>query len=185
MKRKSGRYERCVTCAILDEGGCNGPNLSVLTNPEKAAWIAARADHLDLTHLAIAELSNLPKGTVDNVLSGPSPNPKSDTLRLLLHAVGVRDTGDNPCPDPDTIAALVAEAESLRAQLQKGSGELEKAEENAQKKIDYLKKETDFLRESLAHKERLNKALTIAILIFFAVWLLIELVFPNAGFIRY
>ena len=186
------KYQRCVCCPTLDAGLCGGPNFSTWENKAVVAFIATRAKHLNRSHKALAERGNLAPGTVDGILSGANPNPKMDTLRSLLLAVDVVDAGVEPCPNPEVINALQAEAADLRrklekanSKLQKTAAELEKAEENAQKKLDHLKGEISFLRDILSQKERLIKHLIVAIIAFFALWFVVELIFPDAGFIRY
>ena len=51
-------------------------------------WKKAKKEK-KLTIAQIAELANLPKGTVQNIFCGYIPNPRIDTVRAIEHALGL------------------------------------------------------------------------------------------------
>lgn len=51
-------------------------------------WKKAKKEK-KLTIAQIAELANLPKGTVQNIFCGYIPNPRIDTVKAIEHALGL------------------------------------------------------------------------------------------------
>ena len=124
------KYEKCVTCQKLDQNLCNGPNFSVLNNEDKTDWMIARAKFLGLTHKAIAEKANIPKGTVDPILAKKKINLTSETFRMILAALGVNNAGDHPCPDATAIAAREAELAAAQDRIKELEAKLAELSKN-------------------------------------------------------
>lgn len=90
-------YEECVTCQRLGVD-CDGPNFIALSSSDLIDWIKARKNHLGLSNLKFAELSNTPKGTIDRLLSHQNVDFKHETARALVKAL-IGTYEGNPCPN--------------------------------------------------------------------------------------
>lgn len=168
------KYQQCHSCSMLDEGKCNGPNLSILESEEKIEWINHRMKHLGLTHQDLALRAEISKGTLDPILSGKRPNFSNETLRLILFALGMKSTGDNPCPDNETLDTIKAELQDLQSFKENADKHkdiaIEKTKEDNQKKIEFLKQQIEardkqiaIQNDAIRRKERTITTLSIII----------------------
>lgn len=51
-------------------------------------WKKAKAEK-DLTYLQLSEMTGIPRGTIQNIFAGYTPNPRIDTVRAIERALGL------------------------------------------------------------------------------------------------
>lgn len=157
-------YNICLDCEFLQES-CDGPNMLAMDYPRWVEWANARAKQLRLTRAQIAEQANLPKSTLDSILSGRTQDIRASTMRAITKVLVGGCWGRYPCH----LAALLMESEELRmdeqiAALQKELTEakqkndelkeqLKDARADDGKKVDYLKSRVSFLDEQIRGKD--------------------------------
>ena len=143
---------KCVTCDRLGST-CGGPDFYMLSPSELTEWCKARKKYLGISNAKVAELSGVPRGTVDSFFASARPDFRYDTVRNILNAlIGGPYDGD-PCRmanDTASMARLKDENESL-----KGS------KDQAQQKYDA---DTDFLKKQLEHEQIRVKGLRRAVI---------------------
>lgn len=111
-------YSECVRCPKLGHE-CDGPNFVAMPPQELIAWCKERKKHMGLTNEKLAELSGLPKGTIDSLLANSHADYKVGTIQKLLQIlVGGKWLGD-PCADPTGTASmeLLEKIRSLEAEI--------------------------------------------------------------------
>ena len=92
-------YSDCIRCQKLGKE-CDGPKFVSMPPQELIAWCKERKKHLGLTNAKIAELTNMPQGTVDSVLSNSHPDFKFGTIRPILQVLVGGEWLCDPCVDP-------------------------------------------------------------------------------------
>jgi len=157
-------YDICLDCAFL-QNSCDGPNILAMEYPRWVEWANSRAKQLRLTRAQIAEKANLPKSTLDSILSGRTQDIRASTMRAITRVLVGGCWGQYPCH----LAALLMESEELRvdeqiAALQKELTEarqkndelkeqLKDSKEDDSKKVDYLKSRVSLLDEQIRGKD--------------------------------
>ena len=132
---------------------------------------------LGMTHQKIADTANLPKGTVDAVLSGKNTDVRRDTMAAITHAVTGDCWGKYPCHDPleanKDVAELIQSIQDRDAEIEKLRSSAEKQELSDQKKINFLieqlkkrEEEAEVLKARIMSKERNIYAAIVAAGIF-------------------
>lgn len=114
-------YKECITCAKIGTE-CDGGNLIALPAQELIEWCKLRKAHLKISNARIAELSNIPKGTVDRILaSDGTADFRYESIRLIVKALLGGTFEGIPCPDPnpderaaETIERIEADCERIR-----------------------------------------------------------------------
>ena len=168
-------YNVCLDCDFLKHT-CDGPNMLAMDYPRWVEWANARAKQLRLTRAQIAERSNLPKSTLDSILSGRTQDIRASTMRAITQVLVGGCWGKYPCH----LAALIMSGEevkvderieelkhkldsaindnhSLRAQLETVNNtarkELEAVRDDDQRKVAYLKERMNVLDEQIKEKD--------------------------------
>lgn len=97
-------YKNCIKCPKLG-ASCDGPNFMAMDSHDLVAWCRERKTELGLSNAKLAELSNMPKGTVDRILAGSHEDFKYSTVRPMLKVLVGCDWGDHPCAHPNDDSA--------------------------------------------------------------------------------
>ncbi len=95
-------YLECVSCPKLGNT-CDGPNFMGRSAAGVLEWCKARKKHLGWSNAKLAEESNMPKGTIDRLLSGEHLDFKYETIRPMVKALVGGSFDGNPCPAPPII----------------------------------------------------------------------------------
>ena len=118
-------YKECLNCPKIGVS-CDGPNFMALTAAEALEWCKLRKNHLKMSNAKLSEISGVPKGTIDRLLSGEHLDFKYESIRPILRALIGGTFDNNPCPDPheadnqkqsEIIEKLQAENASLKEAL--------------------------------------------------------------------
>ena len=102
-------YDICLNCDFLQKS-CDGPNMLAMDYPRWVEWANNRAKQLRLTRAQIAEQSNIPKSTLDSILSGRTQDIRASTMRAITKVLVGGCWGQYPCH----IAAMLIESEEVR-----------------------------------------------------------------------
>lgn len=106
-------YDICLNCAFFQES-CDGPNILSMEYPRWIEWANSRAKQIHLTRAQIAERANLPKSTLDSILSGRTQDIRASTMRAITKVLVGGCWGQYPCH----LAALLINSEELRVDEQ-------------------------------------------------------------------
>lgn len=144
-------YKECLNCPKIGVS-CDGPNFMALTAAEALEWCKLRKNHLKMSNAKLSEISGVPKGTIDRLLSGEHLDFKYESIRPILRALIGGTFDNNPCPDPheadnqkqsELIERLQAENASLRETISKYErihhDDMQQIAAESQQTIDYLK----------------------------------------------
>ena len=137
-------YLECVSCPKLGET-CDGPNFYAMTPTQLIAWCKERKKFRGLTNEKIADMCQMPKGTVDSLLSNKHPDFKFGTIAPILKVLTGGDWTGAPCPGASDEQQ--AEIKELREKINK----LEAGIEWRDEKIGLLKKDNEDLRTLIAN----------------------------------
>ena len=110
-------YKECLSCPKLGVS-CDGANFIAMTAHELLEWCKLRKQRLGLSNARLAEMSNIPKGTIDRVFAADTTDCKYETIRPIVKAL-VGDWTQNPCPSSETAKQdehLHAELDRLQAE---------------------------------------------------------------------
>lgn len=185
-------YDICLNCEFLRES-CDGPNILAMEYVRWVEWANRRAKQLHLTRAMIAEQANLPKSTLDSILSGRTQDIRASTMRAITQVLVGGCWGQYPCH----LAAILMNSEELRvdeqiAELQRQleeeknkntdlrmqlnayheshQKELAAVREESQKKTDWLKSRCTVMdgyindqKDSIKRKEKTIAALCVII----------------------
>ena len=186
-------YSECVRCQKLGHE-CDGPNFLAMPPHEQIAWCKERKKHMGLTNAKLAEMSDLPQGTVDSLLANTHADFKVGTIQKLLRVlVGGKWLGD-PCADPTGAAA--AELKEKNRALELEIQHKDKTIQHYEAELDELKtlvrnnnkrhSETQkFLQDQIRFRNRLIAVIGPLLLIAIAVIigaLVVDRLNPDKGF---
>lgn len=184
-------YNECLNCEKIGVS-CDGPNFVAMTTQELLTWCKARKEHLHLSNARLAEMSGMPKGTIDRLFAGEHTDVRFETIRPLLKALTGGAWSGNPC-------AAQQEDEALRKKVQELEKELRQRDESiAHLKDNYSSMTTlvantnkrheeqlKFLRGQITQRNRFATAMTIIAIIallYIIVTLIIDLTDSTRGF---
>ena len=183
-------YKECLNCPKIGIS-CDGPNFVALTAAETLEWCKLRKNHLKMSNAKLSEISGVPKGTIDRLLSGEHLDFKYESVRPILRALIGGSFDGNPCPDPheednqkqaEAIEALKAENAALKERISNFDHihreGLQQVRSEAQQTIDYLKAQVKD-RKIVVLILSIGLALTLLTII---VALLIDRANPDKGF---
>lgn len=183
-------YSQCVKCPKIGIS-CDGPNFFALQTPELLAWCKERKKELHLSNAQLADMSGMPKGTIDRLFAGDHVDFRYETIRPLLKALTGGSWSGIPC-------ASVHEEESLQKKIQELEAELDRRDESIQqykKNYDDLttlvantnkrhEEQLHFLRGEIKRKNKFVTGLAIlsvVALLYIIVTLIIDLTDPSRG----
>lgn len=138
-------YLECVSCPKLGVS-CDGPNFVALSAQELLDWCSQRKAFLRMSNARLAELSGMPKGTIDRLFAGrhDATDFRYETIRPLVKALLGGEWGGDPCPDPGD-----AEKVEMAEQLRQYDGKIKWRDD----KIQHLLKEVELLEHQMAEKD--------------------------------
>ncbi len=79
------RFEKCLTCPSIKGKQCAGPNFMTATTKEAIEWMLAFQKLNGITNARWAEVSSVPKGTIDGLKK--REDIRHDTFYPLLKAL--------------------------------------------------------------------------------------------------
>ena len=179
-------FTACIKCPKLGNG-CDGPNFFSLPATDVLEWCKTRKAELRLSNARLAELSGVPKGTIDYVFGTSRVDFKFETMRPIIRVLVGGEFHGNPCPDPNgDLSARIAELEKKNESLHKVikenkaayDADLERERTDADRRVNYLKNQ---LRVRMAFII-LMSALLIATLGIIIAALVIDRMNPDKGF---
>ena len=146
-------YKECLNCPKIGVS-CDGPNFMALTAAEALEWCKLRKNHLRMSNAKLSEISGVPKGTIDRLLSGEHLDFKYESIRPILRALIGGTFDNNPCPDPheadnlkqaETIARLESENAMLKETVNRfehmHNEDVKQISAEAQQTIDLLNRQ--------------------------------------------
>lgn len=186
-------YLECVACPKIGVS-CDGPNFVALSASQLLEWCSQRKSYLRMSHAKLAELSGMPKGTIDRLFArqGEAPDFRYETIRPLVKALIGGEWSGDPCPDPaDTEKVEMAE------RIKHHDGDLKWRDDRIQHLLNeigvleqQLTAKDEQLRERAAYLRRKDKAIGIlgavlaVVLVAVLCILFIDISDPTIGFIR-
>lgn len=179
-------FTACIKCPKLGNG-CDGPNFFSLPATDVLEWCKTRKADLRLSNLRLAELSGVPKGTIDYVFGNNRADFKFETMRPIIRVLVGGEFHGNPCPDPNgDMAAKIEELEKKNEALHRVIKEnkaaydqdLERERSDADRRVQYLK---DQLRVRMIFIIVLLSLFVCAVLVIIAA-LIIDRSDPGKGF---
>lgn len=184
-------YRECIDCAKLGKV-CDGPNFIAMTAHEIVEWCKLRKAHLRWTNQKLADMADMPKGTIDRLMAaGTDVDFKYITIRPIVKALIGGEWHGQPCPDPDAgssedvIAKMQNEIDTLQAALEDEKrgriSIIDQFRQDADKKVHYLVEEIKELKTALK-RSRIAAFVLAAI---FAVITVIDVLSPAFGWLRY
>lgn len=168
-------YEECLSCPKLGIT-CDGPNFLAMSAHDLLEWCKLRKARLGLTNAKVAEMSKVPKGTIDRLFSGSQDDCKFETIRPILQCLAGGDFEGNPCPAPDSTIEIQHYQDIIAQQKET----IRVLEEDNVETLDYF-------NEQLNRRVRIIIVLVIIIsltLIMIVAALILDKLNPDTGFIR-
>jgi len=183
-------YSECIKCPKIGIS-CDGPNFFAMEAPELHAWCKERKKEMKASNAQLAEMSGMPKGTIDRFFAGEHIDFRYETIRPLLKALTGGAWSGNPC-------AAIQEDEALQKKIQELETEIAKRDESLQQyKKNYEDLTTLVANTNKRHEEQLhflrgeikrkNKFVTflailaVVALLYIIVTLAIDLTDPSRG----
>lgn len=148
-------YEKCLNCPKIGTT-CEGPHFFSMTAPVLLEWCKSRKKYLRLSNEKLAELSGVPKGTIDRLLSGEHLDFKFETIRPLIKVLSGGEWIEAPCPDEPNnfVDEKIIHLEEENEKLKKEINELKEAHDeklnNYKEKLDIYKDQLKWVRISSA-----------------------------------
>jgi len=152
-------YFECITCPKLGES-CDGPNFVALSAHDLLEWCKRRKAHLKMSNAKLAELSDMPKGTVDRLLAGDHMDYKFETIRPMVKALVGGAWGENPCADPRGQAD-----ERLEETVKRLEEEKKNLKEQVKTIMEEYHEEVTFLKEQVKNEQENAKSRKKAIIV--------------------
>lgn len=187
-------YLECVSCPKIGVS-CDGPNFVALSAQQLLDWCNQRKAFLRMSNAKLAELSGMPKGTIDRLLAGrhESGGFHYETIRPLVKVLVGGEWSGDPCPDPpDTEKAEMAEKlrhhdDDLKwrdDRIQHLLSEISVLEQQLTTKDEQLKERAGFLHRKDRAIGFLSLALAVVLVAALCV-LVIDISDPTIGFFRF
>lgn len=186
-------YSDCIRCPKLGKE-CDGPNFVAMPPQELISWCKERKKHLGLTNAKLSDMTNMPQGTIDSLLSNTHPDFKFGTIRPLLQVLVGGDWLGDPCADPtgsgvDELQKRIKQLEIEISYKDKEIAEQHATNQSLQKLIENtnarMTKDKDFLREQIRSRNKavavLSACLGICLLVIIGA-LVIDKLNPDMGF---
>lgn len=125
------KFEKCIKCDRMGESCV--PNLMLLQFSDLLIWWDKRQKHLKLSNQDIADMSNVPVGTIKRIKAGEHPDCRYSTIKSILIALigGTKD--EFACTE----------------QVEKELQQMEKLERQAEQ-LSTVEKENRSLKEQLS-----------------------------------
>ena len=179
-------YFECLSCPKLGVS-CDGPNFVAMSAHDLLEWCKTRKTKLGLSNAKLADMSGMPKGTIDRLFAGEHLDFKYETIRPMLKALVGGAWGENPCADPhgqidekleETVKRLEEEKKNLKEQVKT-------IMEEYREEVAFLKEQVRNEQEAAKGRKKaiiiLDTSLGITLLIII-VALIIDRLNPDMGF---
>lgn len=179
-------YLECISCPKMGIS-CDGPNFVAMSAPELLHWCKSRKAHMGLSNGRLAELSGMPKGTIDRLFAGEHVDFRYETIRPLIKALTGGQWSGSPCPDPNDneTAALKEKAERLARNNMLLQSHIDRDNEQHQKQLEFLREQIKHEQASADGYKRAVVTLSIMLgvaLLLIAAALIIDKINPDKGF---
>lgn len=125
-------FDACLDCHFLGST-CGGPNFLAQEHERWAEWCSLRRKKLNISLDKLAELADLPKGTVVRALNKNTLGTSVETMKRITKVLVGGSWGKFPCADPP------GENSELFHDLKEKDSALAYIKEEDSKKIDFLK----------------------------------------------
>lgn len=187
-------YDVCLHCSAIGKI-CDGPNFLAMTRERWIEWCKERKEIVGITNSQIADLSGVPKGTVDRALSVHGGDIRLSTMQGITKVLVGDCWGKFPCSihggGEAAYGDMQKEINALKAEneLLQNAPNVALAESKAesQKKIDYLKEQVEIRDRFIREKNTAIKVLAVALGIFVALVLFVmgvDILNGEIGFLR-
>ena len=137
-------FSNCITCPKLGVSCKKLDFIIELPAPELLEWCKKRKAFLGLSNAKLADLSGIPKGTIDRTFSGEHLDFKHETIRPILKVLVGGSFDDESCCTEAKDDHAEETIENLRERLA-----------DSQKKIDFLKEQVKFKEDQMIAKDKL------------------------------
>lgn len=184
-------YTECLTCPKIGKT-CDGPNFFAMSTPELLAWCKARKAELRVSNARLAELSGMPKGTIDRLFAGEHVDFRYETIRPLLKALTGGTWSGNPCAAPEEDEILQKKIQELEAELARRDESIRHYKENYDDMTKLVantnerhEEQLHFLRGEIKRKNKFMTRMTIlavVALLYIIVTLAVDVADPSRGF---
>ena len=141
---------QCVNCPKLGIS-CDGPRFFAMPPQELISWCKERKKYLRYTNAKLAELSNVPQGTIDSLFANTHADFKFGTIRTILQALVGADWSGTPCT---SLSASGEEEKALREQIRQLESDVQRKDD----KIQHFADENKYLKESAADEGKRHQA---------------------------
>lgn len=144
----------------------NMPNIMSLNSSDLIEWMRRRKKFLGLTNAKLSELSNVPEGTIDRILSQHYTEFRYSSIQPLMAVlIGLQEKIPAPNPNDsdqnsyyyDTIEGYKLALENKNHQIE----EMKTAIEKLTNEVAFLKNayedRTKMLQESINHRKWMEK----------------------------
>lgn len=172
-------YEKCMNCSKLGTT-CEGPHFFSMTAPVLLEWCKSRKKYLHLSNEKLAELSGVPKGTIDRLLSGEHLDFMFESIRPLIKVLSGGMWIEAPCPEEPSEFAdeKISKLEERITKLEEENAKLKEHLADEQEKASFFKEQYSFRGKAII---TLTAFLGMSILLIFAA-LIIDLANHDVGF---
>lgn len=184
-------YSQCLKCPKIGVS-CDGPNFFALQTPELLAWCKERKKELRLSNAQLAEMSGMPKGTIDRLFAGEHTDFRYETIRPLLKALTGGSWSGIPCASVHEEESLQNKIKELEAELDRRDESIRHYKENYDDMTTLVantnkrhEEQLNFLRGEIKRKNKAVTTLTVVValaLLYIIVTLVIDLADPSQGF---
>jgi len=183
-------YTECLTCPKIGKT-CDGPNFFAMSTPELLAWCKARKKEIKASNAQLAEMSGMPKGTIDRLFAGEHVDFRYETIRPLLKALTGGTWSGNPCAAPEEDEVLQKKIQELEAEITKRDESIQQYKKNYDDLTTLVantnkrhEEQLHFLRGEIKRKNKFVTFLAIlavVALLYIIVTLAIDLTDPSRG----
>lgn len=157
-------YKECLTCQKLGVL-CDGPNFLAMSAHDLLEWCKLRKNHLGLTNARLAEISDMPKGTVDGLFAGERIDFRFETIRPIVRALVGEDWVGRACPLPDADADFAEKIDSLEEENARLRNYVMENEEKHRQDLKDAKAEDlatiEFMRSQLIYRRKIITFLAV------------------------
>ena len=184
-------YSECIKCPKIGIS-CDGPNFFAMSTPELLAWCKERKKELKASNAQLAEMSGMPKGTIDRLFAGEHVDFRYETIRPLLKALTGGAWSGNPCGALQEDETLQKKIQELEAELARRDDSIRHYKENYDDLTKLVantnkrhEEQLHFLRGEIKRKNKFVTGLAIlsvVALLYIIVTLAIDLADPSQGF---
>ena len=129
------------------------PNIMSLNSGDLIEWMRTRKNDLGLTNAKLAELSNVPEGTIDRILSHRYTEFRYSSIQPLMAVlIGLQSETPEPNPkDAEQNNYYYQTIEGFKLAMENKNHQIE----DMQKTIEQLKKEIEFLKTAYQDRTRM------------------------------